>query len=198
MNRSIFLFLLLLSSAFLFSSEVDGQDGFVPAPASLAGQDYFSAMADQDSNVREYLRLVTLAHVETIPKWMNQGRMNDALADLRYALDRFPNHPLALQQLSMVTQIMKKPGVATSYFERAVTLYPQYAITRVQYGLFLVSIDRVDEGIDRFKQATTIDPKLAAAYAGLARAYQKKNDLAHAREAATKARELGFTAKLID
>ena len=40
------------------------------------------------------------------------------------------------------------------------------------------------------------DPKLAVGYAGLAHAYAKKGDRAKAREAADKARELGFTGQL--
>jgi hypothetical protein len=47
--------------------------------------DYF--IADQDG-VGHYL---TGAHINTIPNWIKQGRIN-AVADLKYSLDRFPNH----------------------------------------------------------------------------------------------------------
>ncbi|HWP23820.1 MAG TPA: hypothetical protein VNM15_06495 [Candidatus Binatia bacterium] len=90
----------------------------------------------------------------------------------------------------------KKTAIAVTYFERAIALFPQYAITRAQYGLFLVSINDVDGGIENLKRSVEMDPKLAMGYVGLARAYEKKGDLEHAREAAKKARELGFEGKL--
>jgi len=118
--------------------------------------------------------------------------------NIKYSLDRFPNHPIALQQLSEVSQLMKNTSLGVKYFERAVTLFPQYALTRAQYGLFLVSINEVAGGIERLKQAIEIDPKHPAGYAGLAHAYAKKGDLEEARAAAKKARELGFNGKLPD
>jgi predicted Zn-dependent protease len=124
--------------------------------------------------------------------------MDNALGDIKYTLDRFPNHPVSLQQLSMVAQMVKNTTLAVNYFERAITLYPQYALTRAQYGMFLVATNNLDAGIEKFKQAIEIEPKLSAGYAGLAHAYTKKGDLEQAREAAKNARELGFAGKLPD
>ena len=157
-------------------------------------QDYFTA----DQGPASYLKILESAHVRTIPKWLNEGRMNNALGDIRYTLDRFPNHPVSLQQLSMVAQMTKNTALAVSYFERATTLFPQYALTQAQYGLFLVSVNNVDAGIEHLKKSVEMEPKLPAGYAGLAHAYAKKGDLEQAREAAKKARELGFAGKLPD
>jgi Tfp pilus assembly protein PilF len=163
-------------------------------PANKWGGDYFTA----DKSPASYLTILESAHVQTIPGWLSKGRVNDALADVRYTLDRFPNHPVSLQQLSTLAQMTKNNALAVGYFEKAVTLYPQYAITRAQYGLYLVSTNNIDAGIDRFNQAIEMDPKLPVGYAGLAHAYVKKGDLEKAREAAKKARELGFQGKLPD
>ena len=111
-------------------------------------------------------------------------------------MDRFPNHPQALQLLPLVARLANNQTLARTYFEKAVTQFPQYALTQAQYGLFLVSIGNLDDGIARFNQAIAQDPKLPAGYAGLAHAYAKKGDIAKAREAADKARELGFTGRL--
>ena len=157
-----------------------------------SGADYFTA----DKSPNSYLTILESAHVHTIPDWLNRGRIGDAMGDVRYTLDRFPNHPVSLQQLSTLAQMTKSNALAISYFEKAVTLYPQYAITRAQYGLYLVATNNIDAGIERFNQAIEIDPKLPAGYAGLAHAYVKKGDLEKAREAAKKARELGFQGKL--
>ena len=157
-------------------------------------QDYFTA----DHRPNYYLSLVESAHVRTINKWIKEGRLDNAIGDIKYTLDRFPNHPASLQQLGMVAQMTKNVSLAVSYFERAISLFPQYALTRAQYGLFLVSVNQVDAGIEHLKQSIEMEPKLPSGYAGLAHAYLKKGDFDQAREAAKKARELGFTGKLPD
>jgi tetratricopeptide (TPR) repeat protein len=159
-----------------------------------ANQDYFTA----DKRGGSYLAIVEANHVRTIPDWIKKNRLNDAIGDIKYTLDRFPNHPVALQQLSMVAQMTKNLALATSYFEKAVALFPQYALTRAQYGLFLMSANNVDGAIENLKQSIEMEPKLSAGYAGLAHVYAKKGDLEQAREAAKKARELGFNGKLPD
>jgi predicted Zn-dependent protease len=184
MRRYVALTLLIITLLWLSSAQAQ--------PSTQAGQDYFTA----DRTSGSYLTILESAHVNNIALAINRGQWNSALGDIRYTLDRFPNHPTALQQLSMVAQLTKNTALATSYFERAVSLYPQYALTRAQYGLFLVSINNVDAGIEKLNQSIEIEPKLAAGYAGLAHAYAKKGDMTKAREAAGKARELGFTGKL--
>jgi predicted Zn-dependent protease len=162
------------------------------AQPTNTGQDYFTA----DRSPGSYLTILEGAHVAVISNWIKQGRLDNALGDIKYTLDRFPNHPVALQQLGMVAQMTNNTAVAMTYFERAITLFPKYALTQAQYGLFLVSTNNIDSGIEHFNRSIEIDPKLPAGYAGLAHAYAKKNDLEQARQAAKKARELGFTGKL--
>jgi predicted Zn-dependent protease len=159
---------------------------------AYAQQDYFTA--DKCGNC--YLTIMEGAHVRTIPDWIKKGRLDNAMGDVRYSLDRFPNHPVALQQLSMLAQLTKQTVVAVGYFERAITLFPQYALTRSQYGVFLLSIDRVDAGLASLKEAIAIEPTLSVGYAGLAHAYFKKGNIDEARAAAGKARELGFAGRL--
>lgn len=160
--------------------------------SAIAQQDYFAA----DKCGQCYLTILEGAHVRRIPEILSSGRLWDAMDNIKYTLDRFPNHPIALQQLSEVSQMMKNTSLAVEYFEKAITRYPQYALTRAQYGLFLVSINNVDAGIEKLNQAIEADPKLSAGYAGLAHAYVKKGDLTQAREAANKARELGYRGGL--
>jgi tetratricopeptide (TPR) repeat protein len=158
-----------------------------------AGHDYFTA--DQDG-VKEYLNNMTINHLNKVPGWIQQGRIFNAVDDLKYVLDRFPNNPQALQLLGMVARLAKNQGMAIAYFERAVKQFPQYAITHAQYGLYLVSNGNIDQGLEQFNQCIAIDPKFPAGHAGLAHAYAKKGDLTKAREAADKARELGFAGQL--
>jgi tetratricopeptide (TPR) repeat protein len=187
-RRSSLAFLFLIG---LWFSSAHAQ---VATNPQASGQDYFTA----DRSGGSYLSIVEKNHVRTIPDWIKKGRLPDAIGDIKYTLDRFPNHPVSLQQLSMVAQITKNTALGVGYFERAVALFPQYALTRAQYGLFLVSINNIDAAIENLNQSIEMEPKLAAGYAGLAHAYAKKGDIERARIAAQKARELGFNGKLPD
>jgi tetratricopeptide (TPR) repeat protein len=178
---------------FFVLSVVMGAPVFAQTNPNAPGHDYFTA--DQDG-VGDYMRIMTGAHIKTIPNWIKQGRISNAVADIRYSLDRFPNHPEALQLLPLVARLANNQALARTYFEKAVTQFPQYALTQAQYGLFLVSIGNLDDGIGRLNRSIEMDPKLAAGHAGLAHAYLKKGDIAKAREATDKARELGFTGRL--
>ena len=162
------------------------------AQGFTANADYFTA----DKSRSSYLSIVESAHVRTIPGWLSKGRVNDAVADIKYTLERFPNHPESLQQLSMIAQMTKNFSLAAAQFEKAVSLFPQYALTRAQYGLFLVSTNNLEAGVENLKASVELDPKLPAGHAGLAHAYAKKGDMERARESGNRARELGFTGNL--
>jgi Tfp pilus assembly protein PilF len=154
------------------------------------GHDYFNP--EEGSSSVTYRDLVTTAHTDKILGWVQRGRLQDAINDIVYTLDRFANHPKGLQMASMVSTLIKKPSLATYYFERAVKMYPQYAITHAQYGAYLLSTGNVDGAISRLRVAVESDSNSAAAYALLARAYVKKGDSQAARDAAAKAKELGY------
>jgi predicted Zn-dependent protease len=160
---------------------------------SAFAYDYFTA--DRDG-VGQYMRSVESAHVRTVPESISNGRMNNAMADLKYTLDRFPNHPHALQMIGTVARMMKNTALAVTYYEKAITQFPQYALTRAQFGLYLVAIGNVDGGISMLKESIEMDPKQPAGYAGLAHAYAKKGDTEQAGDAARKARDLGFKGQL--
>jgi predicted Zn-dependent protease len=155
--------------------------------------DYYDV---SDPGVQNYMKIVESAHINKIPTWLSQGRYDNAVADVEYALERFPNHPLALQYAAMIAQMTKRTAWANKYFDLAVSSFPSHAITRAQYGLYLVAIGNVDSAIAKLQVSIEMDPKLTAGYVGLAQAYTKKADLPQAREAAKTARELGYTGKL--
>lgn len=161
--------------------------------------DYFGS---HDAAVQFYMRQAEQHHIEknnagkSVYDNIRAGHYFAAIGDLQYVLERIPNHPLALQLVGTVSQLTKKTSLGIEYFENAIKLYPQHALTWAQYGLFLTTIGSVSEGIDRLTKSIEMDPKLAAGHAGLAHAYAKKGDMNKAREAAQKARELGFKGQL--
>jgi tetratricopeptide (TPR) repeat protein len=150
--------------------------------------DYFTA--DQDPGTKRYFQIIELNHTNRVMEWISKGRINDAINECKYTLDRIPNHPKGLMLMGVVSRLNKTPSMAISYFERAIGLFPQYALTHAQYGEYLVDIGRVEEGIAKLRKAIEIDPELALAYEWLSKAYTKIGNLEMAREAAGKAKEV--------
>jgi len=158
------------------------------------GYDYFTA--DQDPSIMRQLRNVDNYHTDKVMPSVRDGRMNVAIAELRYTLDNFPNHPQALMLMDLVGRLTKEPSLALPYYEKALKLYPQYALTHAQYGTYLVNIGQIEAGIAKLKQAIEIDPKLAVAHAWLAIAYSKNGAPELARQAAERAKGLGYRGKI--
>lgn len=156
--------------------------------------DYFTARGDPAT--QEYLRLVEFAHTSKVMDWILQKRMNNALSDIKYTLERFPNHPKGLQLISSFAHLTKDPALPIPYFDNALRLYPQYALTRAQYGSYLVDIGRLNAGIAELKQALEMDSNLAVGHAWLAKAYAKSGNQSLARQAAEQARSLGYRGEI--
>jgi len=173
---------------------VDKLNALLPESTALAN-DYFNA--DTEGPIRGRLESVENYHmgrglIEKIAK----GEYKYALQELDFVLTYFPNHPRGLQLLTSVAVLIKNRALPIPFFEKAIALYPDRAITCAQYGWYYVTIDRLDIGIHKLKDAIEMDPKLTAAYVWLAQAYEKKGNLQLAREAAKRAKELGYNEKL--
>lgn len=164
------------------------------AQADVLNKDYFDLKDRQElillGNVEKY-------HLgpEKFWKWYSAGKFYSAIDEIKFVLRYFPNHPNALELLGFTAKLNKTPSLAIPYFENALSLYPQYGLTHAQYGKYLVEIGRLEEGITRLKKAIEIDPKLAVAYEWLSKAYSKSGDMELGRQAAEKAKELGYKGK---
>lgn len=154
---------------------------------ALEDIDYF---ADLEPGKRDYVRIVTYAHTDKIMGSIRKGRMDNALADCRYTLDRIPNHPKGLALVGMLARLTKNPSLAISYYRRALKLYPQYAITRAQYGGFLVDSGNAKAGIAELQKALEMDPTLTLGHKFLIQAYRKTGNPELARQAASRAKEV--------
>jgi tetratricopeptide (TPR) repeat protein len=121
---------------------------------------------------------------------MKNGRFDYAKYDLNYVLERFVNHPKALMILGVFAKLTKAPLFPIPYYEKALMLYPQYALTHAQYGAYLVDIGRTDAGIAKLKKAIGMDPNLAFGHQMLVKAYLKIGNKDLARQAAERAKEI--------
>ncbi|MGH7301842.1 MAG: tetratricopeptide repeat protein [Candidatus Rokuibacteriota bacterium] len=158
-----------------------------------ANHDYFS----DDPTVKALLKNVELNHmVKHVLGPYQVGRYNDSIDNLQYTLVRFPNHPHALVLMGLLAKTTKNFTLPIEYFQKALTLYPHYAITHALFGQYLVDIGMVGPGVERLNDALKVDPNLSQAYAGLAVAHQKMGHRDQARTFAQRARELGYRGKL--
>jgi predicted Zn-dependent protease len=198
------LFVLVLTIAFpvISGTQVSqfdkaDQSSVVMRSQSTTGNehDYFEAGADEAS--ARLLRQVEFFHLnKKFFENIANGIYKYPLQDIDFILEYFPNHPRGLQLLMSVAALSKNRALPIMSFEKAIALYPNHAITYAQYGWYYVTIDRLENGIQKLKDAIQMDPQLTAAYVWLAQAYEKKGDLQLAREAAGRAKELGYNEKL--
>lgn len=156
--------------------------------------DYFAAY--QSTEIKEILYLVDVAHTNKVMDRIRDGSIGYAIAEVKYALGKFPNHPKALMLIGLVAKLNKTSSLPIPYYEKALKLYPQYSLTHAQYGAYLVSIGRIDVGITKLREAIEIDPKLATAHAWLAQAYSKNGNPELARQAAEQARTVGYSVEI--
>lgn len=153
--------------------------------------DYFSAGESLQSAT--WLRDVDAYHTTQVMKYVRENNLTRALAELNYTLRHFPNHPQGLLFAELVSGLSKAPGIAVTYYEKAVSMYPNQALTQAQFGRYLASLGKVDEGVERLKGAIKMNSKMAAAHAWLAEVYYHKGDRKMAAESIKQARALGFT-----
>lgn len=157
-------------------------------------RDYFTA--DEDPAAWNDLTLNNQHHTNNVLKWLREGNIPMALHDVQFTIDKWPNHPRALILMEVISGVTHTPNLPIPFYEKAIRLYPQYAITHAQYGKYLVEISRVDAGIAKLQEAVTIDPKLTAAHVWLTEAYLKKGKKELARKEAETARVLGYEGEL--
>lgn len=139
----------------------------VAAPAIINERnrtyDYYAQ--DTDAETRRMLGLAEEYHLTSDTFW-EQYRLKNwvrARGELVFILRIVPNHPQVLYLLELVGRQMQDPSYPIAYYERAMRLYPQHAITRAHYGRYLVQIGRRDAGIVELRRALEQDPTLVQA-----------------------------------
>lgn len=197
-------FIILFCIPLIYAQEVlDTPTGISPgvpsrnASGTPINQDYFAA--HRSFEWRKFLNLVERFHLkhENVLSEIRKGSFKRPIFDLEYTLERFPNHPIALQLIGSIARLTNTPELALYHYKKALSLYPQYALTRAQYGEYLIASGNIEAGIAELKEAIKMDPKLAQAYIWLAKAYYRKGDTELGRQAANQAKELGYKGDIV-
>jgi Tfp pilus assembly protein PilF len=190
MLRSLSIVLLL---NLLFCNVAYGDDYTDHGTTGTLNTDYFNPTNDDFITWR--IKDIEVHHLRPAVGHLRDGDYKRAFADLDFILVRFVNHPQALSMMGLVAKWTKNSILVVPYYERALGLYPEYALTNAQYGKYLIDINHVEKGIAKLKRALEIDPKLVVAYEWLAAAYVKIGDSDLARKVAEQARSLGHSEK---
>ena len=192
------MFKLILTALLLLCVVYPSETALAQEDRGLTGtfnRDYFWAV-----NQTNYWRGLATSdvvtnHINPAANYIARGDYARAKRELEFVLTRFVNHPQALVLVGMVARGNKDSAWGMRNFERALGLYPEYALTHAQYGRFLVDLGQLNDGIQRLKHALEMDPKLAAGYEWLASAYTKIGEVELARETRERAQSLGLGGK---
>jgi tetratricopeptide (TPR) repeat protein len=160
----------------------------------LINMDYF--IANQDSETTHLLHLVEVAHTNRVLPQIGKNDYGGALSDIKYTLNRFPNHPVGLVHMGVYARLTKRYALAIPYFEKAIRLFPQHALTHAQYGAYMITLGSTDRGIKKLHQAVEMNPELVFAHVWLAAVYYKLGNVELGREAEAKANDLGYKGKI--
>ncbi len=95
------------------------------------------------------------------------GRLSEAIAEYRRALDRNPNHVQALNNLGVALANQGRLGEATRRFERLVAVDPDDADAQANLGLALAAAGARDRAARAFREALRIQSDHEGARAGL-------------------------------
>lgn len=96
-----------------------------------------------------------------------RGRIGDAIAEYRRALDRQPNHAGALNNLGVALAQQGRPEEAMRQFERLVAIDPENADAHTNLGALLLAAGARDRAAQEFRAALRLSPNHAVAREGL-------------------------------
>ncbi len=187
--------LLIMAISLIFLAGLaNAQNGIDHGPTGTLNLDYFNGA--KDPHITWLVKDQDHYHTKPLIGAFGEGDLRRVKVELEWILARFINHPQALFIAAAYSIRTKNPTWAVPHFQRALSIYPQYALTHAQYGKYLTDIGAIDQGIEQLKKAAEMDPNLVAVHVWLAAAYAKSGNADRAREAAEKARSLGHKGEI--
>jgi Flp pilus assembly protein TadD len=118
---------------------------------------------------------------------VNQGRIEEAVANYRQSLHLNPGNPLAYNNLGNVLRDLGQLDEALACYRQALSLNPYYAEAYNNEGIAYAKLGKFEEASERFQQALRLRPNYAKAHSNLGNALKNlgrlENSLACYREA---------------
>ena len=109
-----------------------------------------------------------------------QGRLDEAIADFRRALEINPDLAQAHHNLGIALQEQGRLEEAAASYRRAVELKPDYASAYNYLGMALKDLSRLDEAVACYRRAVELKPDFVEACNNLAAVLQDQGQLAEA------------------
>lgn len=110
-----------------------------------------------------------------------EGRFNDALADLQPLAKAHPHEPYIHFYLGSVYEKNGAPTQALEEYQQCAAVDPSFEVAVYKVGYFLARSGKFSEAAAQFKKVADMDPQNASAHFNLALAYQKSGNEAAAR-----------------
>jgi tetratricopeptide (TPR) repeat protein len=120
-----------------------------------------------------------------------QGRLREAAAAFRKAIERRPDYAHAHQNLGIVLYAQHQLDEAITAFQRALQLKPDLAQAHYCLGNCLTDQGHLDAAVAAYRQAIDRDPEFAEAHCNLGQALQQQGDFGAALTALKQGHELG-------
>lgn len=110
-------------------------------------------------------------------KFLNEGKLDQAVAAYRRSLELYPEGEDVLYNLGIILARQGKTAEAIASYEKALEIAPDYAEAHNNLGNLLAREGRVDEAIKHFQEAILVNPDHAPSYNNLGTALgrQKRN-----------------------
>jgi Flp pilus assembly protein TadD len=101
----------------------------------------------------------------------SQGRLDEAIAQLRQAVSARPDNAMIRNTLATALRSANRPADALTEFERALRIDPGYVDAEYNLATTLLGMDRPAEALAHLRRVTTAHPTDAAALSDLGAAY---------------------------
>jgi tetratricopeptide (TPR) repeat protein len=109
----------------------------------------------------------SMAYNNLAAEMLKDGRLDEAMADVRMALRYGPENAAAYATLGSAMARLGRTDEACAQFERALEIEPNNVLVLTNLGSVLLQAGRVGEAMGRFSRALALMPGLAKANAGL-------------------------------
>ncbi len=119
-----------------------------------------------------------------------EGRLDSAIASLRFLVQRQPGNLDALQALGLLLTQAGQTAQAAHQLSRAVAAAPQVPAFRNNYANALMALGRHADAAEQLRKAVEADPRYERAWLGLALAYTQMGDPERAIDACERGRAL--------
>ena len=96
-----------------------------------------------------------------------QGKLDEAVASYRRALELKPNFPVAHNNLGNLFKDQGKPDEAVACYRRALELVPDYFVAHNNLGAAFKVQGKLDEAVACFRRALALKPDFAEAHSNL-------------------------------